>query len=94
MNAAKQMQRKKILLRLESHLPDWAEIIETEYRNSKDFRALCNDFQVCAVAREKWEGSEAPIAPERRREYSEWLEELLVEIKDWLQQSATASNSM
>jgi hypothetical protein len=88
------MQRKLILLRLERQFPNWAEAIEREYRDSKDFRALCNDFQVCAVAKEKWEESEAPIAPERRREYAEWLEELLVEIKDWLQQSATASKSM
>lgn len=86
------MQRKELLLRLESHFPDWSEAIEAEYRTSKDFRTLCDDFKVCAVAKEKWEQSTAPIAPERRREYAEWLQELLQEIEDWLDRSVAASN--
>jgi AAA+ ATPase superfamily predicted ATPase len=94
MDATKQKRRKKTLERLVGYFPDWAEIIESEYRASQDFRALCEDFQVCALAKERWDQSDAPIAPQRRHEYAEWLEELLEEIKDWLKQSASAAGSV
>lgn len=94
MDATQKKRRSKTLQSLVGYFPDWAEIIESEYRTSKDFRALCEDFQVCALAKEKWDQSDVPIAPQRRHEYAEWLEELLQEIKDWLQQSACASGSV
>lgn len=93
MDATREKQRRDTLTRLKDCLPNRAERIESEYHANRDFQALCDDFQTCALAREKWEQSEEPIAPERRREYAEWLEELLQEIEDWLEESAAASES-
>ena len=92
MDVTREKQRKETLIVLASYLPDWAELIEREYGASQDFRALCDDFKVCDTAREKWEESDAPNAPERRLEYAEWSSELLQEIEDWLKQSVIASD--
>ena len=92
MDVTREKQRKETLIVLGRYFPDWAKLIEREYETSQDFRALCDDFQVCDAAREKWEESEAPNAPERRLEYAEWSNELLQEIEDWLKQSVTASD--
>lgn len=83
MTATREEKLKETLVRIENYLPGWAEFVEAEYRIDSEFQALCDDFLVCALAREKWERSEAPIAPERRREYAEWLEELLQDIQGW-----------
>lgn len=93
MDATTEKQRRETVTRIKHCLPGWAESIELEYQSNTGFQALCDDFQTCALTREKWEQSEEPIAPERRREYAEWLEELLQEIKDWLEESAAASES-
>ena len=93
MDAKRERQRRETLTRIKDCLPNRAERIESEYRANPGFKALCDDFQLCALAREKWEQSEAPVAPERRHEYAEWLEELLQEIEDWLEQSARAAES-
>lgn len=92
MDVTSEKQRKETLIVLGRYFPDWAELIEREYGTSQDFRALCDDFQVCDTAREKWEESDAPNAPERRLEYAEWSNELLQEIEDWLKQSVTTSD--
>ena len=64
--------------------PDWRRQIESEYRGSEPFRALCDDWRVCAEARASWCSSEAPVAARRCSEYSEWLAELEQEIEEWL----------
>ena len=83
MDTTGEKQLKEILAHIERHLPGWAEFVEAEYRLDSDFQALCDDVLVCALAKDKWEQSEAPIAPERRREYAEWLGELLQDIQSW-----------
>jgi hypothetical protein len=65
--------------------------IESEYLRSEPFRALCDDWRVCAEARERWRTSRAPVAALRRHEYDEWLAELEQEIEDWLQHSPGAT---
>ena len=82
---------RQTLVCIENHLPGWAEFVEAEYRLDSDFQALCDDVLMCALAKEKWDRDESQIAPERRREYAEWLEELLLEVKDWLQHSSNSS---
>jgi hypothetical protein len=69
----------------------WRRQIESEYRRSEPFRALCDDWRVCAEAGERWRSSQAPIAAQRRREYREWLAELEQEIEDWLQHDLPAT---
>ena len=68
-----------------AHFPGWARRIEAEYRRSETFRALCDDWWVCAEARDRWHSSQAPKAVDRRREYREWYAELEEEIEEWLQ---------
>lgn len=93
MDATREEQHRETVNRIKHCFPDWAEFIESECRANTEFQALCDDFQTCALAKEKWEQSEEPIAPARRREYAEWLEELLQEIGDWLEESDAASKS-
>ena len=83
MDAAGEKQLRETLARIESFLPGWAAFVEAEYRVNSEFQALCEDFLVCARAKEKWEQDASPIAPERRREYAEWLEDLLQDIQEW-----------
>lgn len=61
--------------------------IESEYRQSEPFRALCDDWRICAEASARWAASDAPVAEQRRREYDEWLAELEQEITEWLDRS-------
>lgn len=93
MDATRENQHRQTVNRIKRCFPDWADFIESEYRANTEFQALCDDFQTCALAKEKWEQSEEPIAPVRRLEYAEWLEELLLEIKDWLEESAAPLKS-
>lgn len=93
MDATREEQRRETVTRIKRCFPNWAEFIESEYRANTEFQTLCDDFQACALAKETWEQSEEPSAPVRRREYAEWLEELLQEIKDWLEDSAAASTT-
>lgn len=93
MDTTGEKQLKEILSRIEKHLPGWMGFIEAEYLVNSDFQALCADYLVCALAKEKWAQSEAPVAAERRREYAEWHEELLQDIKDWLQTSNNPSKA-
>lgn len=91
MDMTGEKQLEEILLRIENHLPGWTGFIEAEYLVNSDFQALCADYLVCALAKENWEQSEAPVAASRRREYAEWHDELLQDIKDWLQMSNNPS---
>jgi len=63
----------------------WRRRIESEYAQSEPFRTLCDDWRICAEARERWRSSQAPVAVLRRNEYDEWLAELEQEIEEWLQ---------
>ena len=69
----------------------WRRQIESEYRRSEPFRALCDDWRICAEARERWRSSEAPVAALRRHEYDEWLAESEREIEEWLAHDAHAT---
>lgn len=93
MDTTDKKQLKEILAHIENHLPGWTGFIEAEYLVNSNFRALCADYLVCALAKENWEWSEAPVAAERRREYAQLLDELLQDIKDWLQMSNNPSKA-
>lgn len=71
--------------------PGWRSRIESEYSLNEPFRALCDDWRICAEARERWHSSQAPVAALRRQEYDEWLAELEQEIEEWLQHFANAT---
>ena len=65
---------------------DWETCVEQSFQESDDFRALCEDYAVCARALENWQASNSALAVQRCQEYTELLAELGEEIKDWLEQ--------
>lgn len=69
-----------------SQFEDWKTCVEQSYRESDDFRSLCEDYSVCARALETWQASNVATAAQRRQEYKELLAELDKEINDWLGQ--------
>jgi hypothetical protein len=47
---------------------------------------MCEDYAVCARSLENWQASDAAVADQRRKEYTELLAELKQEIHSWLDQ--------
>jgi hypothetical protein len=60
-------------------------LIERAYRHDASFRSLCEDYRDCADAIERLHKEGSTIAAVRREEYTELLEELGCEIRDWLE---------
>jgi hypothetical protein len=60
-------------------------LIERAYRHDATFRSLCEDYRDCADAIERLRKEDSTIAATRREEYTELLEELGCEIRDWLE---------
>ena len=71
---------------------DWKRQVDLQFHRSESFRALCNDYLLCANAMERWQRSDAPIAAQRADEYAESLTELEREIRDWLEGVPSASH--
>jgi len=71
---------------------EWSQQIEPQFNRNETFRALCNDYLLCANAIEKWQASDAPVAAQRADEYAESLTELETEIRDWLERARSASH--
>jgi hypothetical protein len=60
-------------------------LIERAYRQDASFRSMCVDYRDCVDAIDRlWKDGSA-IAATRREEYTELLEELGGEIRDWLE---------
>ena len=60
-------------------------LIERAYRHDASFRSLCEDYRDCTDAIERLRKEDSTIAAVRREEYTELLEELGGEIRDWLE---------
>jgi hypothetical protein len=60
-------------------------LIERAYRHDASFRSLCEDYRDCVDAIERLQNEGSTIAATRREEYTEVLEELGCEIRDWLE---------
>lgn len=59
-------------------------LIARAYEQDLEFQSLCQDFRECKKALEAWQASDAAVAAQRLREYSQMLEELEQEICGWL----------
>ena len=57
------------------------------FRESDDFRTMCEDYQRCTEALKRWDETVSEEAPARRREYRELLTELEREILEHLNKS-------
>ena len=77
---------KSSVARVISRFEDLKTCVEQSYKESGDFRSLCEDYAVCERALEKWQDCDAFVAAQRRQEYTELLAELGQEIEDWLEQ--------
>ena len=71
----------------------WESYIERSCHMNSEFRSLCEDYAVCARALENWRASDAAVAVQRQKEYTEWLAELEQEIHSWLEQRYVADQS-
>jgi hypothetical protein len=58
--------------------------IRRSYREDGDFRSLCEDFAVCALALRNIKSTDAPTNRRRCKEYEQLLAELKQEIENWL----------
>lgn len=67
-------------------LEDWECYIEVACQENGEFRSMCEDYAVCARSLENWQASDAAVAVQRRKEYTELLAELKQEIHSWLDQ--------
>jgi len=84
-------QPEEVLAFVSERFGDWKRQIEPQFHRSETFRALCNDYLLCANAMERWQASDAPIAAQRADEYAESLTELETEIRDCLERARSAS---
>ena len=71
----------------------WESYIEHFCLKNSEFRSLCEDYAVCARALENWRASDAAVAVQRQKEYTEWLAELEQETHSWLEQRYVADQS-
>jgi hypothetical protein len=60
-------------------------LIERGYRRNASFRSMCEDYRDCVDAIDRLRKDGSAIAATRREEYTELLDELLSEIRDWLE---------
>ena len=79
--------------RVITQFENWKTCIEQPFEQRDDFRSLCEDYDVCAGALEKWQTSTVAIAAQRQQEYSELLPELGQEIRDWLENHHCSDHS-
>jgi hypothetical protein len=60
--------------------PDRKDIVKRLFKESENFKAVCEDYQECAKALHHWDRSGSEEASVRRAEYSALLQELEAEI--------------
>ena len=82
----KSEQFEDSIARVIKHFEGWECYIKCACQESGDFRSMCEDYAVCARSLEDWQASDAAVAVQRRKEYTELLAELKQEIHSWLDQ--------
>jgi hypothetical protein len=82
----KNKQFEDSIARVIKHFEGWECSIERACQESDEFRSMCEDYAVCARSLENWQASDAAVAVQRRKEYTELLAELKQEIHSWLGQ--------
>jgi hypothetical protein len=74
------------IARVIKHFEGWECYIECACQESDEFRLMCEDYAVCARSLKNWQASDAAVAVQRQKEYTELLAELKQEIHSWLDQ--------
>ena len=91
MDSPHEPQLEEVLEFVLKRFGDGNGLIEPQFHRSETFRALCDDYALCAAAMERWQSSDAAIAAQRADEYAKWLTELETEIHDWLEREQSES---
>ena len=86
-------QFESSIARVIKQFKGWESYIEHSCHKNSEFRSLCEDYAVCARALENWQASDAAMAVQRQKEYTELLAELEQEIHGWLEQRYVAGQS-
>jgi hypothetical protein len=60
--------------------PDRKDILKRLFKESENFKAVCEDYQKCSEALHHWDRSDSEESSVRRAEYSDLLQELESEI--------------
>ena len=60
--------------------PDRKDIIKRLFKESENFKAVCEDYRKCSEALHHWDRSDSEESSVRRAEYSDLLQELEAEI--------------
>ena len=94
MDSTRDRQADDPLALLLSRFGERRPLVEAEFRRSDEFRSLCEDYLLCANAMDKWRVSNASIAAQREREYAQWLAELEMEVREWLERAQTAGQGV
>ena len=66
--------------------PDDKETVLKLFRKNNNFKAICDDYQQCAKALSRWKQSSSEKAPARRKEYADLLNELELELRQFLRE--------
>ena len=78
---------KSSVLHVLEKFPDRAGDVKRLYRQSQEFKIVCEDYRLCAEALHHWNHSLKKEAPARRNEYEHLFQELVDEIYMYLNES-------
>jgi hypothetical protein len=67
--------------------PDCSNAIKRLYKTNRKFQSVCEDYRVCAEALQHWNHSNKKEALVRRQEYEQLLQELVDEIRLFMNKS-------
>ena len=76
--------RHSNLFYLIQRFPDRNDAIQRLFSTNQNFQIICDDYRRCARALEEWNESPLEKAPVRRKEYADLLQELELEILQFL----------
>jgi len=83
--------RQDISAGIKSSFPGYERLIDLAIRDDSTFRALCEDYRLCATALRRWQQLNGEEPSSRCEEYSEMLTGLEEEIKTWLDETENDS---
>ena len=81
---------KKYLLEVMKRFPRYEMIIHRLHREDETFQSICEDYQSCCEALDRWSLSKAEEAAARKIEYADLLQDLEQEILQYLREHSPA----
>jgi dsDNA-specific endonuclease/ATPase MutS2 len=72
------------ILAVIERFPEHKDRIKLLYREIEAFQTLCSDYRKCVEAHQHWNESDSKEASALRKEYADLLEELELEIMQYM----------